>query len=72
MHVTLKVNTKVNTKPDTKVNTRVNPDGARLRIDAGLPNGFRLQSLPQRSDLIDLTPARTRGSHPTGPKLWNL
>ena len=64
MHVTL----KVNTKPDTKVN----PEGARLRIDAGLPNGFRLQSLPQRSDLIDLTPATTGRSHPMGPKLWNL
>ena len=60
MHVTLKVNTKLR------------PDGARLVIDAGLPDESRLQNLPQESDLIDLTPGTTGGSHPLGPKLWNL
>ena len=64
MHVTLKVNTNVNTK--------VNSEWSCLVVDAGLPIGSRLQSLPQRSDLIDLTSGTTGGSHPLGPKLWNL
>ena len=59
-------------KPDMKVNTKVNPEGARLVTDAGFPIDFRLQSLPQASDLIDLESATLGGSHPMGPKLWNL
>ena len=52
--------------------TNFRSDGARLRIDAGLPNGFRLQSLAYRSNLMNLRPGTTAGSHPMGPKLWNL
>ena len=64
MHVTL--------KPDTKGDMNFRPEGARLVIDGGLPNDSRLQSLPRGSDLIDLTPGPTGGSHPMGPNLWNL
>ena len=67
-HVTLKVRTKV----ITKVNTKVRPERSRLIIDAGLPNDYRLQSLPQRSDVIDLTSATRRSEPPLGPKLWNV
>ena len=56
----------------TNVRMNFRPEGARLVIDAGLHIAFRLQSLPQESDLIDLTPGTSGRSHPMGPKLWNL
>ena len=62
----------VTAKPDMKVNTKVNSEWSRLVIDADLPIDFRLQSLLQGFDLIDLTPATSGRSHPVGPKLWNL
>ena len=38
-------------------------------IDAGLPDESRLQSLPQGSDLIDLTPGPTAPQ--AGATLWD-